>query len=115
MGIIINPGTGEVKEATAEHAINNIKHFITDCGVDGVEFKRISKQDYGEGRYAFILWKDTRSYEIQMPGKPLEEVRFMNNDNQNIWHFPRLYVDGSSWVWKYALLSEDDFREPESD
>lgn len=109
MQIIINPGTGEVKGTTAEHAINNIKHFVFDCDINGVKFKRISNEDYGEGRYAFLLWKDTRCHEIQMPGKPLVEVRYMG-DEQNILNFPRLYVDDSSYVWKYALLSEEDFK-----
>ena len=46
---------------------------------------------------------DERTIEIQMPGLPVDRVRFLDEDGQNIWDFPRLYVDDSSWVWKYAL------------
>ncbi|MET9402659.1 hypothetical protein [Kitasatospora sp. NPDC002965] len=38
-----------------------------------------------------------------MPGLSLDQVRWMNEPDQNIWNYPRLFVDGSSWVWWYAL------------
>jgi hypothetical protein len=41
----------------------------------------------------------------------LEKVRYLDSENQDIFNFPRLYVDGSSWVWKYALnvcFNQDD-------
>jgi hypothetical protein len=44
-----------------------------------------------------------RSIEIQMPGLPVERVRYMGETGQNIWDFPRLYVDDSSWIWQFAL------------
>jgi hypothetical protein len=100
---IINPGSGPVNNATEENAAENIKHYILDNGVEGVEFVRIPNKDYGNGRFAFLLWKNTICHEIQMPGLPLERVRFVDSEGQNIWDFPRLYVDGSSWVWKFAL------------
>jgi hypothetical protein len=103
MVMVINPGTGPVLESSEDHASENIKHFITDNCVNNVNCVRIAKHDYGDGRYAFLLWKDNICHEIQMPGIPLEKVRYMKNEGQNIWDFPRLYVDGSSWVWCYAL------------
>lgn len=103
VGMIINPGSGPVDNSSESHAEENIKHFITDNGVDGVNFIRIPDEDYGEGRYAFLLWKDNVCHEIQMPGIPLEKVRYMKDEGQNIWDFPRLYVDGSSWVWYFAI------------
>jgi hypothetical protein len=30
-------------------------------------------------------------------------VRYLGIPGQNIWDFPRLFVDGSSWVWKFAI------------
>ena len=111
MTIIINPGSGPVDNATEEHAIENIKHFIADCGVKGIQWVRIPSADYGEGRFAFLLWLECCCHEIQMPGIPLERVRFMDEKNQNIWDFPRLYVDGSSWVWNFALLPNDAWRQ----
>ena len=101
--IIINPGTGSVLEASEENAIENIKCFISDNGVEDIVYKRIPNSDYGDGRYAFCLKKDGICHEIQMPGLTIEKVRYLGNEDQNIWNYPRLYVDGSSWVWKYAL------------
>ena len=111
--IIINPGSGPVENSTEEHAVVNIAHFILDNGVAGVNYVRIPEHDYKDGRFAFLLWKDNVCHEIQMPGDALTAVRYMDEDNQNIWNYPRLYVDGSSWVWCFALglsfeLDEDD-------
>jgi len=109
--VAINPGSGPVSDTSEADATENIKHFITDNNVDGVKFIRIPDNDYGEGRYAFLLWKENVCHEIQMPGIPLEKVRYMGNEDQNIWNFPRLYVDGSSWVWCYAIgLTFDEER-----
>lgn len=101
--IIINPGTGPVKDSTEENAIDNIGHFILDNKIENVKWIRIPQYDYGEGRYAFLVWKDNTCHEIQMPGLSLEKVRYLGNEGQNIWDFPRLYVDGSSYVWEYAI------------
>jgi hypothetical protein len=35
-------------------------------------------------------------------------LRFTGAADQNIWDFPRLYVNGSSWVWIYAVGSVAD-------
>ena len=107
MSIIINPGSGPVAEATEENATENMKHYITDCSDYDWKFIRIPSEDYGEGRYAYLVWADNKCHEIQMPGLALSQVRFMNEDNQDIWDFPRLYVDGDSWVWAFALLDKD--------
>jgi len=113
VNIIINPGTGKVPNATEENAIENMKHFIVDCGVDNLVFVRFPKEDE-DGRYHFLLFKDECTgglfHRIDMPGLPLDKVRYMDSKMQNIWDFPRLYVDGSSWVWMYSLLSEKSFE-----
>ena len=107
MSIVINPGSGPVDGATEEHAAINITVFGDDLrraglGVDGCT--RIPDADYGDGRYAFALaMTDGRTIEIQMPGLPVDRVRFVDNEHQNIWDFPRLYVDDGSWVWMFAL------------
>jgi len=108
--IFINPGTGPIEDTSEKHARENIEHFLTDCKTTGLHFVRIPERDYGEGRYAFLVWKDRICHEIQMPGLPLARVRFMSEEGQSAWDFPRLYVDGSSWLWELALLSEKDFE-----
>lgn len=56
-----------------------------------------------DGRYPFRVTVNGRSHLVEMPALPLDAVRFLGGAGQNIWDFPRLFVDGSSWVWKYAL------------
>lgn len=123
MEIVINPGSGPVPGATAEQAAVNIKQFVADLAVRGlnmVETHRDAENDYdredGDGRFAFALTFDDGSVaQIQMPGIPVENVRWLGPD-QDIWQFPRLYVNDSSWVWFFALNAchpdGDDTPEP---
>lgn len=107
MSIAINPGSGPVSEATEQHAAANMAVFADDLRAAGLSvdtFTRRAEADYGDGRFAYSLaMDDGRSIEIQMPGLPVDRVRYLGDDGQNIWDFPRLYVDDSSWVWKFAL------------
>lgn len=110
MEIVINPGSGPVQGASAEQAAVNIKRFVADLAVRGlnvVETCHTPEHDYdredGDGRFAFDLTFDDGSVAvIQMPGIPVDKVRWLGPD-QDIWQFPRLYVDDSSWVWFFAL------------
>lgn len=113
-GIAINPGSGPVDDSSMEDAVLNMYHFRKDLidlnpvQVDG-DYIITNKQKERNGRYLFDLLyaSDTEAvnFEIEMPGLPLNEVRYMKTEGQNIWDFPRLYVNGNSWVWKYALDS----------
>ena len=108
MRIVVNPGSGPVEGATEEHAQANIRHFLTDCD-DGERADRWRAVRYadgdleGEGRYSFLLWRNNRCHLVAMPGLPLDQVRYIGEGDQRIGDFPRLYVDGSSWIWKFAL------------
>lgn len=105
--IVINNGAGACKEGTWEQAYNNIMSFIDDCEID-LEIME-SNHIPEDGRYLFVLWNEEYGYktEIEMPGLPLEQVRFMKEEGQNIWDFPRLYVDGGSWIWKFGLVRKE--------
>jgi hypothetical protein len=103
MSLIINPGTGPVDGATEAQATANMTAFVEDLGLNVEAVERTPAQDYGEGRYAFTVRMEGRSCEVQMPGIPLARVRYMRHAGQQIGNYPRLYVDGSSWVWFYAL------------
>lgn len=111
MFVVINPGTGPCIDTEEKNAIKNIKKFINDCEVKGLRWKRKKKLDYGEGRYAFIIKAKKAKWEIQMPGLKLERVRYMNEPGQNIWHYPRLYVNGNSYVWYYARISQEKYKD----
>ena len=101
MTIIINPGTGPVAGASYFYAKTNMAMLLVDAG--GHSLTEIKDPDLGDGRFRFFGCFGGRWHEIDMPGLPLAEVRYMGDEGQNIWDFPRLYVDGSSWVWKYAI------------
>ena len=113
-GIVINPGTGPIENSIEKNAIDNMKHFVTDCKVENLQFLRYEEADDYD-RFAFLLFVSTKyhGYDkvhiIHMPGLTLDKVRFMGGD-QNPWDFPRLYKDWSSWLWSYALLDESDFK-----
>ncbi len=108
MSIVINPGTGPCVDVSETQAIDNMRHFVTDCQQSELRFVRVPELDYGDGRFAFLLWKGERCHEIQMPGLPLNRVRYMGEPDQNAWDYPRLYVDGSSWLWMFAILNKDE-------
>lgn len=116
--VIINPGSGPVSGATEENAIRNIQAWCEDSekssGVSGLKWERNSLADE-DGRFAFIIHGGDKTFDVDMPGLPLERVRYTRSDDQNIWHFPRLYVDGSSWVWCYSLLDPEIFQEDEEE
>jgi len=114
--IIINPGSGPVSSTTEENAINNINHYITDCNLKNVGWVRLPKRDE-DGRYGFLIYQDyhCRCHFVDMPGLPLDKVRYMKEEGQNIWDYPRLYLDDSSWVWCFGLLDQEDFEETNDD
>jgi hypothetical protein len=102
-GIFVNPGSSDLEGAKYKHAENNMRSLSDDLG-PGWKFSTVSEEDEG-GRFHFTLWNKSKGkqFSILMPGYPLEEVRYIGAEDQNIWDFPRLYVDGSSWIWQFAL------------
>lgn len=116
ISISINPGSGPVERATEQNAINNMGAFTADLrerGIDVDTFTRRPNADYGDGRYAFSVHVgDGLTTEVQMPGLPLDQVRWLGAEGQDIWQFPRLYVDDSSWIWYFALNAFEVEREP---
>jgi len=106
MPVVINPGTGPVADATEENAIENMEQFVLDS-ICADSFARDPGSDWNDGRFSFRVFYAVfpdKYIDVQMPGLPLEQVRYMSAEYQNPWHFPRLYVDGSSWLWYYALI-----------
>lgn len=108
--IVINPGTGPVAGATAAEAGHNMSVFAQEVAQMRDEPREnftVEVLDLAEdnGRFFFSLTHlpSESSVEIEMPGLPLDQVRYLDLPTQDIWDFPRLYVDGSSWVWLYAV------------
>ena len=113
MEIVINPGSGPVSGADEKHAIENIEHYMADCKLKNIKWLRFPNKDE-DGRFCFMLYEDDwdrgMHHWIDMPGLPLDKVRYMQEEGQNIWNFPRLYLDGSSWVWCFGMLEQEDFK-----
>lgn len=111
MNIIMNPGTGKTEDNGFEQALSNIKVFIQECTID-IEITSSNKHPNENGRYSFFLkhWSTGKEFEIEMPSLPLSDVHYIDSENQNIMNYPRLYVNGNSYVWKYALLDESDLQ-----
>lgn len=106
MTIMINPGSGPVEGATVEHAKANMDAFAADLRERGLLATGLTRREDADddGRFGYLLTMgDARQLEIDMPGLPLDRVRYMDTEGQDIWDFPRLYVDGSSWIWMFAL------------
>ena len=106
MSITINPGTGPVEGGTLEHAKANMDAFAADLRDAGLYATGLTRNESADeqGRFGYVLTMgDARKLEIEMPGLPLDQVRYVGSDGQDIWDFPRLYVDGGSWIWMFAL------------
>lgn len=98
----MNPGTGHVSRATKRAAIYNMKAFMRDMAVPGAFCDFVPRVNDG-GRWDFIVALGAKTVEVAMPGCHRDVVR----NNKSPW-MPRLYVDGSSWYWPFALeLTKD--------
>lgn len=108
MSIFINPGGGHVASATAANADANIRQFVADLRDMGIVVIELRQPDLdGGGRFGYALHSQSlpngQAIEVRMPGLPVDNVRYTGDDGQNIWDFPRLYVDEDSWIWCHAL------------
>lgn len=98
--VYINPGTGPVQDASPYVARKNMKVFAKELGLEGIKIKRHKKKDGRDGRFCFSLTYQKTKCHIDMPGLPLDQVRWTKELNP--WDFPRLYVEGGSWLWERA-------------
>jgi len=101
--VLMNPGSGPVRgKSTMDHAWANMERLVEEARIPGATFERDLRGDDDDGRFDFVVKLGLRSTTVCMPGLPLTEVRF-DPETQNSLEFPRLYVDGNSWWWKYAV------------
>jgi len=103
--IIVNPGSVAVEGQGREVADANMTAFCKDVGA--TRFRHIKDLEDGRSEYRLYLdnpaRKRPKSVLVEMPQLPLEQVRYQKG--MNPWDFPRLYVDGSSWLWCFAVSS----------
>lgn len=105
MSVTINPGTGPVPGGTVEDADSNMDVFAADLrdhSLNPTDIARDPDHDH-EGRFGYRMNIGRRELRIEMPGLPIDQVRYVADEGQDIWDFPRLYVDDSSWIWMFAI------------
>lgn len=108
-----NPGAGPLAPGSAYDAEKNIRALVEDMKLAGVTIERAEAND-GGGRFGYILRLGHRTCEVDIPGIELNRVRWMSQE-QDIWTFPRLWVGGGSWVWKYAISCAKDLLTQEEE
>jgi hypothetical protein len=107
--VVINPGSGPVDGGSYEQAHANALELAREANVDPdnaccewrVHVASTAPEE--DGRFAFELQNHggDQRVDVLMPGLPLERVRFAAG--QNPFAFPRIYVDGNSWLWPFAV------------
>jgi hypothetical protein len=105
--VLINPGSGPVKRGPASVARRNIGAFCRDLALPKPSITIRALGADNDGRYDFQLTRGIRKTVVSMPALALDRVRYYAGANP--WNFPRLYVDGSSWLWEFAVnCAKDD-------
>ena len=86
-----------------DHAIANITTFIRELDIEepSVAVTMRSPDHDGTGMYRFDLYRGIRTVNVDMPGLPIDAVRCTEGAVPR--GCPRLYVDGNSCWWCYAL------------
>lgn len=103
MTVYINPGGGDVPQATVENARRAVELFLDDCHTCGwtVEWDG-TLTAYDGSRWDTKITVGGVVHEVSMPGDDPDRTR-----RSEPWVSYRLYVDGSSWLWGYALNMVD--------
>lgn len=101
--VLIDPGSGPIAGATETVARTNMQEFLAALWLgDGVAAVMVGPaRDYAgvpDGRWAFVVSLGERSCKVEMPG-----VAGLAEAAASALMHPRLYVDGDSWFWDFAL------------
>ena len=98
---LLNPGTGCVGgRCTMASAWRNLEALMERDGVEGEITSDPDAENEG-GRFLLVLKvKGGRRILVDMPGCSLARLQRESLDQ------PRMYIDGSSWYWRFASLKE---------
>ena len=97
MEIIINPGTEPRANTTEKNAIKVAKMICEDLEIKETHFNR-NKENDSPGYYGFLFTGAGGEITVDIPGIEPETV------TKGVpFESPRLYVDGSSWLYGLAL------------
>jgi len=100
MHFTINPGSGDRDGATYENALEILRRFMDDLSkLYGYKDIRATTQSNrnSEGRFSWDVTYDGKTIELDIPGDDPAEVVAAGLGAR------RLYVDGSSWFYPFAL------------
>lgn len=91
--VIVNPGSGPIYTIgnTAKQSERNLRKLLRQAGLK-VSYQR-DKNFKNDGRFFFLVGKKKLS--VAIPGIPY--------DGKDQFNYPRLYVDGNSFYWNFAL------------
>jgi hypothetical protein len=92
-----NPGTGMIERSSEAAAAVAAELLRAEAACDSC---RMVGHD-GSGRFDFVFLKNGQAVTVSIPGVPLEHLRF--ESGLNPFDFRRIYVDGNSWLWPYAV------------
>jgi hypothetical protein len=104
MGFLANTDSEPIAhDFCLDGAIANVAAFLDELSMadPSIAVTMRSPRHDGTGRYSFVLHRGIRSVEVDVPELPLDEVRCTRDFIPR--GCPRLYVDGNSWWWCYAL------------
>ena len=95
IGMITNPGTEASADATLSNAQEVASRILADIGADSVEYLADRDRD---GWFGFTFKAGDKSVEVDIPGDDPDTVC-----EGRPWVSRRLYVDGSSWLYCFAV------------
>lgn len=95
--ILFNPGTESRPEATAENAVTIAARITEDLQLPARSWHRAAEHDQ-DGWFRFVFSNEHGSVEVYIPGDDPDEVCLGKPFTSR-----RLYVDGTSWLYGYAL------------
>lgn len=98
MRIIINPGTGKQESHSEDNATKAAQIFLEDLNIKDMHFERTDTEVDDRGWYEFLFTKGDFNCKVDFPGIDPEITA-----KGEPWVSPRIYVDGSSWLWGYGL------------
>lgn len=101
MTLVINPGTHADPSATVENAIEVATRLTEDVGAATPD--RDASADY-DGWFRFIYRNGDKTVEVDIPGDDPDVVC-----EGRPFKSRRLYVDGSSWLYGFAVSRLADY------
>jgi hypothetical protein len=88
-------------------AADSLVIFVDDLRAAGGQplttVRRMDRDDRVGGPFGFDIIYDGISVPVQMPGLPVERLRYVPGRSEKAGEFERLYVNGGSWLWPFAL------------